>query len=765
MGDDSSREPRSEGERTVSRAYVPAAAGPSAVVSSLRYALRTSGVVRGAQALLRVNQPGGFDCPGCAWPDPKERSMAEFCENGARAVAHEADTRRVDREFFLEHTVSELLSQSDHWLEQQGRLTEPMVLHPGASNYAPISWSDAFSLAARELRALASPDEAAFYTSGRASNEAAFLYQLFVRSFGTNNLPDCSNLCHESSGKALGATLGIGKGTVQLEDFEAADLILIIGQNPGTNHPRMLTTLGAAADRGAAVISINPLRERALESFAHPQTLLGMCGEGTKISSDYVQVRIHGDLALLKGVMKFVLAEERTRGGVLDWPFLNEHTTGYAELERSIDETSWSDILASSGVPLETIERLARTYMQSQRVIACWAMGLTQHKNAVGTIREVVHLLALRGNFGREGAGVCPVRGHSNVQGDRSVGIHEAPTEAFLAKLDEATGIASPRKAGFDVVDTIHAMADGRVRVFVALGGNFAAASPDTPRTQAALGKCTLTVQIATKLNRSHLTTGRTALLLPCLGRSERDVQDGQTQFVTVENSMGVVHTSEGRLAPASESLRSEPWIVAQLAQALLGTEGPVAWAALGNDYNRIRDLIAKSIVGFENYNVRVRSKNGFLLPNGVRARQFDTPSGKLRLGAETIPELKVGPGQFVMMTIRSHDQFNTTIYELNDRYRGIRGERRVVFMHPADIEALGFEAGQRVDVTSHYEGTTRTITSMKLVPYDIPRGNTASYFPEANPLVPLESQADESRTPTSKSFIVSFRASPIGGV
>ncbi len=765
MGDDSSREPRSEGERTVSRAYLPAAAGPSAVASSLRYALRTSGVVRGAQALLRVNQPGGFDCPGCAWPDPKERSMAEFCENGARAVAHEADTRRVDREFFLEHTVSDLLSQSDHWLEQQGRLTEPMVLHPGASNYAPISWSDAFSLAGRELRALASPDEAAFYTSGRASNEAAFLYQLFVRSFGTNNLPDCSNLCHESSGKALGATLGIGKGTVQLEDFEAADLILIIGQNPGTNHPRMLTTLGAAADRGAAVISINPLRERALESFAHPQTLLGMCGEGTKISSDYVQVRIHGDLALLKGVMKFVLAEERTRGGVLDWPFLNEHTTGFAELERSIDEASWSDILASSGVALETIERLARTYMQSQRVIACWAMGLTQHKNAVGTIREVVHLLALRGNFGREGAGVCPVRGHSNVQGDRSVGIHEAPTEAFLAKLDEATGIASPRKAGFDVVDTIHAMADGRVRVFVALGGNFAAASPDTPRTQAALGKCTLTVQIATKLNRSHLTTGRTALLLPCLGRSERDVQDGQTQFVTVENSMGVVHTSEGRLAPASESLRSEPWIVAQLAQALLGTEGPVAWAALGSDYNRIRDLIAKSIVGFENYNVRVRSKNGFLLPNGVRARQFDTPSGKLRLGAETIPELKVGPGQFVMMTIRSHDQFNTTIYELNDRYRGIRGERRVVFMHPADIEALGFEAGQRVDVTSHYEGTTRTITSMKLVPYDIPRGNTASYFPEANPLVPLESQADESRTPTSKSFIVSFLASPIGGV
>lgn len=729
-------------------------------MSSLRYALLTSGAVRGAQALLRVNQPEGFDCPGCAWPDPKHRSVTEFCENGARAVAHEADARRAGREFFAAHGVAELARQSDHWLEQQGRLTEPMVLRSGATHYEAISWEDAFSLAARELRALASPDLAAFYTSGRASNEAAFLYQLFVRSFGTNNLPDCSNLCHESSGKALTETIGIGKGTVQLDDFEAADLILILGQNPGTNHPRMLTTLADAAERGAAIVTINPLRERALESFAHPQTLLGLIGEGTRISSQYVQVRINGDVALLKGVMKLVLAHERSKGGVLDRAFLAEHTLGFADLERGIDEASWDDILASSGVPMATIDRLAQTFVESHRVIACWAMGLTQHKNAVSTIREVVNLLALRGNFGREGAGVCPVRGHSNVQGDRTVGIHEAPTEAFLAKLDRGTGIHSPRKHGFDVVHTIHAMEEGRVQVFFALGGNFAAATPDTTRTVAALRRCTLTVQIATKLNRSHLETGRTALLLPCLGRSEQDLQQEGPQFVTVENSMGVVHRSEGRLRPASAHLRSEPWIIAHLADAVLGAKSHIPWTQLVGNYDRVRALIEKSIDGFEGYNERVRKPAGFLLPNGARERAWHTTTGKLNLGAEPIPHFHVGPGELVMMTIRSHDQFNTTVYELNDRYRGIHGERRIVLMHPADIAALGFSARQRVDVTSHYAGVTRKLTAMQLVAYDIPRGNCASYFPEANALVPLESHADVSRTPTSKSFIVRFSAS-----
>lgn len=745
------------------RPYAPAAAGPGAVVSSVRYALQTSGLARAAHVFLHVNQPDGFDCPGCAWPDPKHRSVAEFCENGARAVAHEADARRVDRAFFARNAVSDLKKESDHWLEQQGRLTEPMVLRPGATHYEPISWDDAFNLAAKELHALGSPHEAAFYTSGRASNEAAFLYQLFVRSFGTNNLPDCSNLCHESSGKALLATIGVGKGTVQLSDFESADLILILGQNPGTNHPRMLSTLASAAERGAAIVSINPLRERALESFAHPQTMLGMAGQGTAISSDYVQLRINGDVALLKGVMKLVLAEERTRGGILDRTFLDEHTEGFAELERSIEQASWDDILASSGVPLADIERLARTYLASTRVIACWAMGLTQHKNAVSTIREVVNLLALRGNLGREGAGVCPVRGHSNVQGDRTVGIYEAPTETFLARLDAGTGIRSPRTPGYDVVDTIHAMEDGSVRVFVALGGNFVAATPDTPRTANALGQCALTVQIATKLNRSHLETGQAALLLPCLGRSERDDQATGPQFVTVENSMSVVHRSQGRLAPASPHLRSEPWIVAHLADAVLGGDSVVPWTELVRDYDAIRELIEQSVAGFDRYNERARQPEGFVLPNAARERTWDTATGKVNLGVEPIPRFALEPGQFVMMTIRSHDQFNTTVYELNDRYRGIHGERRVVLMHPADIAELGLRDGDRVDVTSHFEGKTRTVVAMKLVPYDIPRGNCASYFPEANPLVPLESQAETSGTPTSKSFIVSFAPSALG--
>jgi molybdopterin-dependent oxidoreductase alpha subunit len=730
------------------------------VLSSLRYAWQTSGPLRALKILTEVNQRDGFDCPGCAWPDPGQRSLAEFCENGARAVTHEADRRRVDRAFFARHTVSELRAQTDHWLEQQGRLVEPMVRRPGSDRYEPIAWDEALALAGDALRGLTAPDEAAFYTSGRASNEAAFLYQLFARSLGTNNLPDCSNLCHESSGKALLATLGVGKGTVQLADFEKADLILILGQNPGTNHPRMLSTLAAAAERGAAIVSVNPLRERALEHFAHPQTMLGMVGEGTRISSQYVQVRINGDVALLKGVMKLVLDEERRHGGVLDRAFLEEHTVGLADLERSIDEARWDDILASSGVAMADIEQLARTYLESQRVIACWAMGLTQHKNAVSTIREVVNLLALRGNLGREGAGVCPVRGHSNVQGDRTVGIHEAPTEAFLDALDRGTGIRSPRHHGLDVVGTIRGMEEGRVRVFVALGGNFVAATPDTPRTAAALRRTALTLHVATKLNRSHLETGETALLLPCLGRTERDVHDGSPQFVTVENSMGVVHRSEGKLEPASPELRSEPWIVAHLAAATLGDRSNVAWHDLACDYDRIRDLIARSVAGFERYNERVRAPDGFLLPNGARERRWETASGKVRLGAEPIPRIEVGLERLVMMTIRSHDQFNTTVYGLDDRYRGIHGERRIVFVNRGDREALGFAKDAVVDVTSHHEGEKRTVRGFRLVDYDIPRGNCASYFPEANPLVPLESQADESGTPTSKSFVVSLASS-----
>jgi molybdopterin-dependent oxidoreductase alpha subunit len=748
----------SSGAEALKKPYAPAAAGPGAVFSSFKYALSTSGLARGAHVFLKVNQKDGFDCPGCAWPDPSHRSIVEFCENGARAVAHEADNRVVDAAFFARHSVEDLKKQSDHWLEHQGRLVEPVVLKPGATHYEPISWDDAIALAARELKALKSADEAAFYTSGRASNEAAFLYQLFARTFGTNNLPDCSNMCHESSGKALSSTIGIGKGSVQLEDFEKADLILVIGQNPGTNHPRMLSTLAAAAERGCKIVSINPLKERALEEFAHPQKLLGILGQGTSISSQYIQVKINGDLALLKGVMKLLVEQDEARNkSVLDWDFLDEHCTGVDELLASIKSASWDDILASSGVSMADIEKLEHAYSTSQRVIACWAMGLTQHKNSVGTIKEVVNLLALRGNLGKPGAGVCPVRGHSNVQGDRTVGICEAPSEAFLAALDKGTGIKSPRKHGFDVVESIKAMEDGRVKVFVALGGNFVAATPDTARTAAGLKKTNLTVQVSTKLNRSHLETGKTALILPCLGRSETDEQKTGTQFVTVENSMGVVHKSEGRLRPAGEKLKSEPWIVAHLAHATVGDTKKIEWRSLVENYDRIRDLIEKSIPGFEKYNQRAREPDGFLLPNGVRERTWTTASGKVELTAQPIEPLVTKPGELVMMTIRTHDQFNTTVYDVNDRYRGIYGERRVVLVSPADLAELGFKAGDRVDVTSHHEGTKRTVTSMKLVAYDIPRGNCASYFPEANPLVPLESQARESGTPTSKSFIVTF--------
>ncbi len=713
------------------------AAGPGAVFSSLRYAAQTSGLARGVPALARVNQQQGFDCPGCAWPDPDHRSFAEFCENGARAVAHEADARRADAAFFAGHDVASLREKTGHWLEHQGRLVEPMVLRPGAAHYAPIAWGEAFSLIAEHLRALPSPDAAAFYTSGRASNEAAFLYQLFARALGTNNLPDCSNLCHESSGKGLGTTIGVGKGTVQLSDFALADCIFILGQNPGTNHPRMLTTLRAAAKRGARIIAVNPLREVSLESFADPQTVGGMLGIGSAIATQYVQVRINGDVAFLKGVMKTVFEL-----GAVDAAFIAEHTVGFEALRASVESAPWSELEEGSGVSRAVMEEAGRTYASSKAVIACWAMGLTQHKNGVGNVREVVNLLALRGNLGRPGAGVCPVRGHSNVQGDRTMGIYEAPTEAFLTKLDAGTGITSPRKHGHDVVGTISAMERGEVTTFIALGGNFAAASPDTQRTARALSRCALTVQISTKLNRSHLDTGRTALILPCLGRTEED----RGQFVTVEDSMSVVHASRGRLKPCSAEARSEPWIVAQLAHATLG-EGAVAWEKLGDDYDAIRDLIEKSIEGFEQFNVRARAPGGFVLVNAARERQWNTASQKVELTLQPVPRHALGEDELLMMSLRSHDQFNTTVYELNDRYRGVKGERDVVFMHPDD-------AAKFTKTVTLCRGEV-ALPGFKVIAYDIPKGNCATYFPETNALVPLESFADESRTPTSKSVVI----------
>ncbi|NUP10455.1 MAG: FdhF/YdeP family oxidoreductase [Polyangiaceae bacterium] len=740
------------------------AAGPKAVVNALAYTARTAGLVRGTRALLGVNQDRGFDCPGCAWPDPepRRRSLMEFCENGARAVAHEADKRRVDRAFFEQFTISELKKQTDHFLEQQGRLTEPFIKRAGSDRYEPISYDEAIALVARELRGLSSPDRAAFYTSGRTSNEAAFLYQLFARTYGTNNLPDCSNMCHESSGKGLGSTLGIGKGTVTLDDFDKADCIFIIGQNPGTNHPRMLGSLADAARRGAKVVSINPLRERGLESFAHPQHVAGMLGRGDAVSTHYVRVRINGDVPLLKGVMKEVLAAERTRGNVLDRAFISEHTEGFDALVASLDAVDYPELERASGIDRATMRELADIYVTSQRVIVCWAMGLTQHKNGVANVREIVNLLLLRGNIGREGAGACPVRGHSNVQGDRTVGIHEAPSEAFLARLDAAVGIRSPRKHGHDVVGTIAAMERGEVDVFFAMGGNFISATPDSPRTARAMGRVRLTAQVSTKLNRSHLETGDVALILPCLGRTERDVQGNEPQFVTVENSMGIVHRSEGQLTPASEQLLSEPVIVAKLASAVLGTRRPIDWSWMVGDYGRIRDLVEKAIAGFDRYNERVRQEGGFSLPNGPRERRFTTKSSKAHFTVQALPTTMAdeGRGELTLMTIRSHDQFNTTVYELHDRYRGIEGERRVVFMNEHDLRDRGLDASSIVDITSHFQGQKRTVTAFRCVPYDIPRGCAAAYFPETNPLVPLEHHADESHTPASKSLVVTVARS-----
>jgi len=752
---------RPDGSAFHAQPYKHAAAGPGAVLSTLRYAAETSGAVRAAKSLLAVNQADGFDCSGCAWPDPDadHRGMFEFCENGARAVLHEADKRSVDASFFATHSVSALREMSDHALEHQGRLAQPMVKRAGVDHYEPIEWDAALDLVATELRALASPAEAAFYTSGRTSNEAAFLYQLFARSFGTNNLPDCSNMCHESSGKGLGNTLGIGKGTVTLADFDKADLIFIVGQNPGTNHPRMLTTLVDAARRGAKIVSINPLRERGLESFAHPQRPLGALGIGQRVSTHYVQLKINGDVALLKGVMKEILALERERGNVIDHSFIEEHTQGFADLRAALESVTYDELEASSGIARSTMRELAELYANAERTIVCWAMGLTQHKNGVANVREIVNLLLLRGNVGKPGAGACPVRGHSNVQGDRTVGIHEAPTEAFLEKLDAGTGIRSPRAHGLDVVGTIQALEDGAVKVFFSMGGNFAAATPDTARTARALGRAKLTVSVATKLNRSHLEIGETSLILPCLARSEVDLTGGTEQFVTVENSMGIVHASRGTLQPTSHDLRSETAIVAAIAKRTLGDSTPIDWDGLAASYDEIRALIERSIAGFDQYNERVRVKGGFYLPNGPRERRFTTKSGKAAFTVQALPKLDVRQGELVLMTIRSHDQFNTTIYTENDRYRGIYGERRVVLMHEADMRERGLSEGQRIDVTSRHEGTERSVKAFLAVPYDIPRGCAAAYFPEANPLVPLEHFADESRTPASKSIVV--RISP----
>lgn len=741
--------------------YEKPAGGADAVASGVRHASRQMGVLRAAQTLRIVNQGEGFDCPGCAWPEPTNRIPLDFCENGAKHVAHEATRRRVVPDFFSKWSITELLRKSDYWLEQQGRLMSPVIKRTGSDHYESISWKKAFARIAEVLRSLDSPDEAVFYTSGRTSNEAAFLYQLFVRQFGTNNLPDCSNMCHESSGTALTETIGVAKGTVSLEDFDLADAIFIIGQNPGTNHPRMLTTLQKAKRRGCRIVSINPLKELALVRFAHPKEVSGFLGMGTSISDLFLQVRVGGDVAVLKGIMKELLAlEEKRPGRIFDRQFIADHTDGFAAFEEALRGIDIEDLVDQSGISRQDIRRAANIYAEADHVIVCWAMGLTQHKFAVANIQEIVNLLLLRGNLGKPGAGVCPVRGHSNVQGDRTMGIWEKPPPAFLEALGTEFGFDPPREHGLDTVGAIRAMHAGRARVFIAMGGNFAVAAPDSPYTAEALGNCRLTVQISTKLNRSHLVTGEEALILPCLGRTERDVQKSGPQFVSVENSMRVVHRSRGRLSPASKDLWSEPAIVAGMARAVLGKENTVRWEWLVEDYDRIRERIARVVPGFEEFNDRVRSSNGFVLPSSAHTRSFETPSGKAGFTVHPLPRIELDQDQFLMMTIRSHDQFNTSIYGLDDRYRGISGGRRVVFLNARDMKTRKLQPQQLVDLTSHFDGERRTLQRFRAIPFDVPPGCAATYYPEANPLVPVGSFADKSNTPTYKSVVITITPS-----
>ncbi|KLI96090.1 FdhF/YdeP family oxidoreductase [Streptomyces albidoflavus] len=734
-----------------------AAAGLPAVAHSLRMSARQMGVRRTALTLLRVNQKDGFDCPGCAWPEPDKRHAAEFCENGAKAVAEEATLRRVTPAFFAEHSVADLAGRSGYWLGQQGRLTEPMHLAEGADHYTPVSWERAFELIAGELKALSSPDEALFYTSGRTSNEAAFLYQLFAREFGTNNLPDCSNMCHESSGSALTETIGVGKGSVLLEDLYQADLIIVAGQNPGTNHPRMLSALEKAKQGGAKIITVNPLPEAGLERFKNPQTVKGMA-RGTALTDLFLQIRLGGDQALFRLLNSLIL---KTPGAV-DEEFVAAHTQGYEEFAATAAEADWEETLTATGLERAEVEEALRMVLASERTVVCWAMGLTQHKHSVPTIREVVNFLLLRGNIGRPGAGVCPVRGHSNVQGDRTMGIFERPAPAFLDALEREFGFTPPRHHGYDVVRAIRALRDGEAKVFLAMGGNFVAASPDTEVTEAAMRRARLTVHVSTKLNRSHAVTGAHALILPTLGRTERDVQAGGEQFVTVEDSMGMVHASRGRLEPAGPALLSETAIVCRLARAVLGEKSATPWEEFAGDYALIRDRISRVVPGFEEFNARVADPAGFALPHAPRdERRFPTPSGKAHFTAAPVEHPHLPEGRLLLQTLRSHDQYNTTIYGLDDRYRGIRGGRRVVLVHPDDARELGFADGAYADLVGEWkDGVERRAPGFRVVHYPTARGCAAAYYPETNVLVPLDSTADTSNTPASKSVVIRLEPS-----
>ncbi|MCC9685532.1 FdhF/YdeP family oxidoreductase [Streptomyces althioticus] len=734
-----------------------AAAGLPAIGHTLRMAHQQMGLKRTALTLLSVNQKDGFDCPGCAWPEPEHRHKAEFCENGAKAVAEEATLRRVTPEFFAAHPVSDLARRSGYWLGQQGRLTHPMYLPEGADHYEPVSWERAFDIVAEELTALSSPDEAVFYTSGRTSNEAAFLYQLFARKLGTNNLPDCSNMCHESSGSALSETIGVGKGSVLLEDLHQADLVVVAGQNPGTNHPRMLSALEKAKANGARIVSVNPLPEAGLERFKNPQTPKGLT-TGTSLTDLFLQIRIGGDQALFRLLNKLILDTP----GAVDEEFVRAHTHGFHAFAEAARAADWDETLAATGLAREDVERFLRMVLDSERIVVCWAMGLTQHKHSVPMIREIVNFLLLRGNIGRPGAGVCPVRGHSNVQGDRTMGIFERPAPAFLDALEREFGFAPPREHGYDVVRAIRALRDGEAKVFFAMGGNFVSASPDTEVTEAAMRRARLTVHVSTKLNRSHAVTGARALILPTLGRTERDLQAGGEQFVTVEDSMGMVHASRGRLEPASPHLLSEPAIVCRLARRVLGAEDDVPWEEFEKDYATVRDRIARVVPGFEDFNARVAHPGGFALPHAPRdERRFPTATGKANFTAAPVEYPHLPEGRLLLQTLRSHDQYNTTIYGLDDRYRGIRNGRRVVLVNPDDAEALKLADGSYVDLVSEWkDGVERRAPGFRVVHYPTARGCAAAYYPETNVLVPLDATADVSNTPASKSVVVRLEQS-----
>ncbi|AXB41587.1 FdhF/YdeP family oxidoreductase [Amycolatopsis albispora] len=733
------------------------AAGVPAVAHALGYSLAENTPRRTALTLLNLNQAGGIDCPGCAWPEPGRRHRNEYCENGAKHVNDEATTRRVTAEFFRQHPIAELDAKSDLWLNQQGRLTEPMVKRPGATHYQPIGWDEAFGLLAAELRGLASPDEALFYTSGRLNNEAAFLLQLFARAFGTNNLPDCSNMCHESSGAALQETLGIGKGSVSLDDIHQADLIFVVGQNPGTNHPRMLSALERTKRNGGQVVAVNPLPEAGLMRFKNPQNVRGVLGRGTAIADQFLQIRPGGDLALFQALNRMLLeAEDNAPGQVLDHEFIRSHTTGFDAFTEHARSIQWDDVLSATGLTHAEIERLHERVLGSRKIIVCWAMGLTQHKHGVPTIRELVNFLLLRGNIGRPGAGVCPVRGHSNVQGDRTMGIWERMPQSFLDALGAEFGFTPPAEHGLDSVGAIRAMRDGHAKVFVGVAGNFVRATPDSAVTEAAMRRCRLTVQISTKLNRSHTVCGETALILPTLGRSDRDVQASGEQFVTVEDSMSEVHASRGRLAPASEQLLSEVAIICRLARRVLGDTVSLPWTEFEADYGTIRDRIARVVPGFEDFNRRVAEPGGFALPNPVNRGVFPTPSGKAVFTRNEFTMVRAPEGHLVLQSLRSHDQWNTIPYAMNDRYRGIHDARRVVLVNPDDLSALGFEDRELVDIVSvWHDGTERRAEGFRVVAYPAAQGSAAAYYPETNVLVPLDSVADISNTPTSKGIVV----------